>query len=213
MAAFGSPLATPGGQTLAPEPIEGDSLTQFVRSLQNLTGAQGQGIVGAGMQQTGAGLQQTQSGVTAAAPALDFLTKLVRGDQADVTQAAQPQIDEITQQFDQIRNLISQQPRGGGKASVLAETPFRKTEAVERTKGAMRTGAAGELGGLATSMANIGLGEAGVGLGAAGVGTHLEQIAEQMAMERRAQNMGPGSFASQFSTIAQGISGLISAII
>jgi hypothetical protein len=130
--------------------------TTKMNQLQTLTGQEGQSAVSAG-------LSGYQSGVTAAAPALDFLTQLTKGDQGDVTQAAQPQIDQITQQFDQIRNMISMQPRGGGKTTALAEAPFQKAGDIQRTEGAMRTGAAGQLGSLSTNLAGLGLQEAGLG--------------------------------------------------
>jgi hypothetical protein len=107
------------------------------------------------------------SGTDTMAPALQFLTQLTKGDQGDVSQAAQPQIDSITQQFDQIRNMISQQPRGGGKTTALAEAPFQKSAAITRTEGDMRSGAAGQLD-------SAGLGVAGIGLGQEGLGAQLE---------------------------------------
>lgn len=109
------------------------------------------------------GAGTTKEGTNAIAPALDFLTKLTKGDQGDVTQAAQPEIDQITQQFDAIRNMVSLQPRGGGKASVLAESPFQKAGAIQRTEGQMRAGAAGQLGTLGSNLAGIGLSESGLG--------------------------------------------------
>jgi len=116
-----------------------------------------------GASAVGGGLAGYQSGVNAAAPALNFLTQLTKGDQGDVTQAAQPEIDQITQQFDQIRNMTSMQPRGGGKATALAEAPFHKAGAIQRTEGAMRTGAASGLASLSTNLAGLGLNEAGLG--------------------------------------------------
>lgn len=226
---FGS-LATPPGQAPVSEPLGGNmtTLDKFIASMQNLTGAQGQGILGAGLNLTasgtpfvnagtnvaGAGLTQAGSGVAAAAPALDYLTKLVRGDQADVAAAAQPQIDEISQQFDQIRNLVSLQPRGGGKASVLAESPFQKTKAIADVEGQMRTGAAGQLGALSQQIASTGLGEAGVGLGIgqlglgeqgvglslAGLGTGLESTAINAALGKQALNYGQPSALSQLES-------------
>jgi hypothetical protein len=178
-------LATPGGSGLATEPIAGNSLTSFIRSIEGLTGQQGQGILGAGLTGAQAGQQQTQSGVNAAAPALQLLTQLTKGDQGDVTQAAQPQIDQITQQFDQIRNMISMQPRGGGKSTALAEAPFQKAGDIQRTEGTMRTSAAGQLGGLATNLAGIGLSESGLGLQEAGLGTGLESTSANIALQKQ----------------------------
>jgi hypothetical protein len=118
-----------------------------------------------GTSAVGGGLSNFQSGINASAPALDLLTKLTKGDQGDVTQAAQPEIDQITQQFDQIRNMTSMQPRGGGKTTALAEAPFQKAGAIQRTEGAMRTGAASGLASLSTNLAGLGLQEGSLGAG------------------------------------------------
>ncbi len=140
--------------------------------LGSLTGANDIGnwenlFKGQGTSAFGAGQQNILSGTNTIAPALSFLTQLTKGDQGDVSEAAQPQIDSITQQFDQIRNMISQQPRGGGKTTALAEAPFQKSAAITRTEGDMRSGAA-------SSLANTGLGVANLGLGQEGLGANLE---------------------------------------
>lgn len=213
------------GSGLALEPIQGNSLTQFIRSIEGLTAGQGQGILGAGLDTTQqglgltsqglglvpGGLAQAQSGATAAAPALQYLTSMVKGDQADLTQAAQPEIDQISQQFDAVRNLVSQQPRGGGKASVLAESPFQKATAVGNIEANLQANAAPQLGNLATNLAGVGLGEANVGLGAAnvglgeaGVGLGQEQVgqglegeAANIALTKEGQDYGQASGYSQ----------------
>jgi hypothetical protein len=177
------------GSGLALEPISGNSLTQFIRSIEGLTGTQGQNILGQG-------LQEEQSGINAAGPALSFLTNLVKGDQADVTQAAQPQIDQITQQFDAIRNMISLQPRGGGKTTALAEAPFQKAGDIQRTEGAMRTQAAGQLGNLSVQLANLGLGTAGLGEG-------LESLSATTALTKEGQDYSQPSALTQ---VLQGLS-------
>jgi len=181
-------LANPTGASLAPEPVSGNSLTSFIRSIEGLTGAQGQGILGAG-------LSQEQSGVNATAPALDLLTKLTKGDQGDVAQAEQPQIDQITQQFDQIRNMISMQPRGGGKTTALAEAPFQKSGDIQRVEGAARTQATGQLSSLGTNLAGIGLNEAGLG-------ANLETESANIGLTKEGQDY------SQPSALQQVISGL-----
>jgi hypothetical protein len=150
----------------------------------------------------GAGLGQVQSGVNAAAPALNFLTALTQGDQGALTQAAQPEIDQITQQFDQIRNMISMQPRGGGKTSALAEAPFQQAGSIARTEGAMRTGAAGQLGNLASNLAGIGLGEAGLG-------QSLEQQASNIALTKEGQNYGQATPMQTFGQFTAALANLI----
>jgi hypothetical protein len=176
------------GSSLALEPIQGNSLTSFIRSIEGLTGTQGQQLLGQGA-------QTTQSGITALAPALSFLTQLTKGDQGDVTQAAQPQIDQITQQFDAIRNMISMAPRGGGKTTALAEAPFQKAGDIQRTEGQMRTGAAGQLSGLGLGLANLGLSQEGVGAG-------LESESANIALTKEGQDYGQKTALDQ---IAQGL--------
>jgi hypothetical protein len=135
---LGSPLTT--------ENVSGgsNSLDQYIRSIEGITGQQGQSLV--------------SSGTTALSPVLGLLTNLVKGDQGDVTQAAQPEIDQITQQFDQIRNMISLQPRGGGKTSALAEAPFQKSGDIQRTEGQLRSNATAQLGQIGTNLIGAGSG-------------------------------------------------------
>lgn len=188
-----SSLSNPAGSTFstATASAPGGSATgldQSIYGLLGLTGGQGQGILGAGLGTTTGGLAQTQSGVTAAAPALNYLTQLTQGNQASLTQAAQPEIDQISQQFDAVRNLISQQPRGGGKASALAEAPFQQATAVGNVEAGLQSQAASQLGNLSTQLAGVGLGEAGVGLGQEQVGTGLEQEAANIALGKQGLN-------------------------
>ena len=138
-------------------PTGGTNLDQFIASLANLTGGQG--------------LQAFQQGQNTAAPGLQMLSDLAKGDQGDVSQAAQPEIDSITQQFDQIRNMISQQPRGGGKTTTLAEAPFQKSAAITRTEGDMRAGSAGQL--------------AGLGLQEQGLGVNLEDTSANIGLQKQ----------------------------
>lgn len=171
------------GSGLALQEFGGTSLDTFIQSIQDLTGQQGKGILEKGQ-------GQTQQGVNALAPSLDLLTKLTKGDQGDVTQAAQPEIDQITQQFDAIRNMVSLQPRGGGKTSALAEAPFKKAGDIQRTEGAMRTGSAEKLGSLGTNLAGIGLSESGVGTG-------LEGTSASVALGKQGLNYSQPSALEQ----------------
>ena len=172
--------------SLATEPIEGNSLTKFIRSIEGLTGQQGQSILQSGQ-------STTQSGIDSLAPALGLLTQLTKGDQGDVTQAAQPQIDQINQQFDAIRNLVSLQPRGGGKTTALAEAPFQKAGDIQRTEGSTRTGAAGQLGQLGATLAGLGLQQEGIGVG-------LEGTSANIALGKEGQDYSQSSTLSQIES-------------
>lgn len=218
---------------IAYEPIEGDSLTRYVRSMQNMlagTGQdtykkgdktfdvgqnllgsmqgylgkggqtinagqgivssglgmmgdvpgyiqsgtntinQGKGIIGAGGRIIGEGAGQYQSGVNSVAPALDFLTRLVKGDQADITQAIEPEANRIREGFSAARSMVTAQPRGGGKAGVMAEMPFKEQQQIADTAAMMRRIAPGELGNLGTTLAGLGLNQENVGLGVGQLG-------------------------------------------
>lgn len=183
-----------GGFVAQPQ-TGGNPMTNFLQSLENLTGSQGQALVGTGTKTTqnampmiGTGQQTTAGGIEALAPSLDFLTRLVKGDQADVQQAEAPQDHALTEQFAAIRNMISSQPRGGGKASALAELPFKKAETETTNATNARTGAASTLGNIATSLAGIGVQQSGVGLGLANLG--LSESALGLSGEEASANEG-----------------------
>ena len=162
-------------------PTGGTNLDQFIASLANLTGGQG--------------LNAFQQGQNTAAPGLQLLTQLAKGDQGDVSEAAQPQIDSITQQFDQIRNMISQQPRGGGKTTALAEAPFQKSAAITRTEGDMRQGAAGQL--------------AGLGLQQEGIGAGLENESANIGLQKQGLDYGQQTPFQMATSAANSLANLI----
>jgi hypothetical protein len=180
------------------EPVVGDSLNKAVKSGYDT-------LTKIGDEQYAAGKQNTQAGVGGMAPVLQYLTQLTKGDQADVNQATQPQVNQIKDSFSAIRNMISQQPRGGGKAGVLAEQGSQQQKQVGDLQQGARAGAAGQLGQLSSTLAGIGL-EQGA------MGEKASSAADQATLTRRAQNMGPGSFASQFSSEMNAISNMASAL-
>jgi hypothetical protein len=195
--AFGSYAPTGGNYSGSSfyEPVVGDSLNKAMKSgADNLTKI--------GEQQYSAGKTNTSSGMSAMAPVMQYLTQLTKGDQADVNQATQPQVNQIKDSFSAIRNMISQQPRGGGKAGVLAEQGSQQQKQVGDLQQGARSGAAGQLGQLSGTLAGLGIQQMGLGDEA----THQ---ADAATMLRRAQDMGPGSFATQFNSIAQGIQALV----
>jgi hypothetical protein len=188
-----NPNATPFVENLS-----GDDMTKFMRSQNNQ-----EAVAGAGA--TSTGTQTTQSGLGALGPVLAQLSGLVKGDQADISQATQPAANQIKDSFAAIRNMISQQPRGGGKAGVLAEAPYKAATAVGDMQQKARTDATGQLGGLSMQLAGLGVNEQELGLQAT-------QDAASNNLARRNQDMTSGSFASQFGNIAGGIAGMTGAV-
>jgi hypothetical protein len=159
-----------------PQPItSNDPMSNFLHSMQNLGVAQGQ-------QNLQTGGATTAQGLGAMAPVLNYLTALTRGDQGDVTQSMQPEINRIKDSFSAARQMISQAPRGGGKAGVLAEAPYQETKQIGDLAAQARQGATGQLGTLANQLA-------GLGLDISNLGLNQEQLSQTGALTQRQQNV------------------------
>jgi hypothetical protein len=170
-------------------------MANFLQSTENKEATTGASTLGKG-------LKGAESAQGALGPVMSYLSALTRGDQADISQAIQPEANRIRDSFSAVRNMISGQPRGGGKTSSLAESGFQQERQIGDTAAALRSKAPGELGSLA-------LGLAGQQLGEAQLGAELMSRSQEIALGQRGQNVGPGSFASQFNQISQGISALV----
>ena len=192
---------TPTGQ-LGYEPVTGDqdSLTQFVRSEQNLTGSAGAGAFNAGT-------NTFQSGVSDLQPSVDYFKRLLGGDRSEILSALGPETDTITSQFDQIRKMAAQGPRGGGSASTLVQAPQEETKQISNLISQARTGAATNLASTAGAEAGLGLSEQGVGL--QGLLGSL-----QAALNRRGQNIQENANTMQLiGDLGKGIGSLIGGLI
>jgi hypothetical protein len=177
------------------EPVTGNSLTQFLRSIGNQAGATAGTDTTAGQNTFGQGIQQLD-------PAISYFSKLL-GSNSDLTSALEPQLDPISQQFDNIRNAISSsQPRGGGTASTFAQAPFQEAATKAQIAQQARSQAATGLTTAATDEAGLGAQEQGIGLQALG-----ESLQEGLGRENI--DTGQGSFGSQFDQVSQGLATLI----
>lgn len=190
------------------EPIEGDSLTKYVRSAANTLTNAGTKLLNQGDATVNQGKQQYGAGVASAAPALDYLTRLVKGDQADISQAIQPEADRIRDSFAAVRNMISSQPRGGGKAGVMAEAPYKEAEQIGELASNARSGAVQPLSQLAATLAGLGLNQQNVGVYQTQVGEQALGTGYQGQLTRRGQNIEGGT-TRNFATFAQGLNALI----
>lgn len=217
------------------QPGSNNPMAAYLQSVENLTGQQGQSLVGAGQGLIGAGqseysqsgpsisggMQTTASGTSAMAPGLDYLTRLVKGDQADVNQAIAPEEQRLNDQYSAIRNMISSGPRGGGKEAALAAAPYQKADTEAGLISQKRQAAAGELGQEASTLAGIGLQESGLGLNIGELGLNESQlglgesslgITETLsgltaALTQRGQNVNQQN--NNLTLLTQGLSGLI----
>lgn len=147
-----------------------DSITQFFRSFENKQAQSGIAKDVTGQEGYAEGVQGLDKSQADLQPAIDYFTKLLSGDRATVTSAAQPQVDQIGQQFDAVRSMTSLNPRGGGGASARAKSPTDQiaqiTALINQLRGSAATGltaATGQEAGTANSRGQLGLAESGLG--------------------------------------------------
>jgi hypothetical protein len=170
----------------------------------------------AGTEQYTSGRDTTQQGVQATGdllkssgdfqPIIDQFRRLLSGDTTALMQEEQPQADVIGQQFSQVRRMISDQPRGGGKTSQVAQLPVQQIGQISNLLANARNSApaglqsalaakAGVTSDAAQKLLGTGLSETGAGIGAAGSSANI-------AMGGRAQdiNQQQHSFFTQIKT-------------
>jgi hypothetical protein len=144
----------------------------------------------AGTEQYTQGRDTTTKGVGELQPVYDYFKSLLSGDTKSLMDVIQPQADVISQQFNQVRSMIGDQARGGGKTSTLAELPIEQIKALAGLIGGARSTAAQNAGQVASTTANIGNQLTGQGLSAA-------TNAANLALAGRNQDLGH-SFQSNF---------------
>lgn len=219
------PTATPTGKTgVATEPIEGDSMTRLMRSFLNMLGLSGEGAFNFGGQLLGsggdvfkAGGDVFSKGVESFKAPQDYWSKILGGDKQAMTEAIAPESEALSDQYAAAsRAAETSGPRGGYRAATMANLPFAKARDIGDLYQKLRPQAASQLTGIAQALSQLGLGQEGVGIGEQQVGiseqqTGLDAIVKALSglLERRGQNMGIGSFASQFKNVAEALSALI----
>lgn len=198
MASFFPGLTPPPATASAPanEAISGDSLTQFIRSLQNYLENQGSASYGYGQQLTGQAAGGLNTANTTLQPSTDYWTKLLSGDPATMANAVAPTANAINTQFDtQARQAAMSGPRGGYQATNLANLPWQKAATIGGLYQSLQPQAAAGLSqnaGIQGSLAQI-LGQ--LGLGTSQLGAGLSNDAANLALGRRGQNVAQSNAA------------------
>lgn len=127
-----------------PEPIEGNSMTQYLRSMNNWSGNSGQNVFNTGGQMAG------QSG--------DYWSKIVSGNPAAIAQAMAPTINATNASYKQQQDQVNQfAPMGGGRANQMAQLPFQRAGAISNIIAQAQPFAAQQLGALGTTEQQTGL--------------------------------------------------------
>lgn len=147
---------------ISTEPISGDSLTQFLRSMTNSTASGGQNLLNTG-------------GDILSKPT-NYYGGILAGNTADIMNAMSPEINAARAQYQAARRGVDQfAPMGGGRASTMASLPFQQAGTVSNIIAQARPQAA-------NAMTGIGMGEQQIGLQAL-------QDALNAILQRRGQNV------------------------
>ena len=177
MGAFANPLGNAPG--LTPEPIQGNSLTQYLRSLTNYGGNTGSSLLSSGTGMTG--------------QAADYWSGILSGNPTALASAMQPEITAASQQYNAARQQANTfAPSGGGRSSLMAQLPFQQAGTVSNIIAQARPQAAQQL-------ANLGLGTAG--LGGNLLGLTLNSILGERGQDMQQQNANMGFLTSGLSSL------------
>jgi hypothetical protein len=175
-----------GNYGLMPQPVgAGDNdLTRYQRSLTNLLGGTGpgllqtgQGLLGGGVDITQGGLDVTKTGLQTLDVPLDFYKKLLAGDPSATTSALAPTAANIAQitagATDQAARGL---PGGGYRAATMAGLPFAQAAQLGNAALALQPMAAKEIAGIGGEQAQIGKGISETGLDLGKLSTILTQF-------------------------------------
>lgn len=201
----GSNPANPTVGSLAVEPIEGDSLTQYIRSLTNYAGAKGEQeintgdqLLGWGADIAGLGLGTTGWGLSQFEKPIDYWKQILEGDPQRMTQtvAAMPELRQLHQASEgAMRGAETTMARGGYRSSTLANQPFEKSGKIADLYTNLRPTAANQLTSIGTTIGGLGLGQQQVGLGQQQIGLGQQGLGQTMLLQalaglltRRGQN-------------------------
>lgn len=220
MGSFSVPLQQPPSYTaptVQTEPIEGNSLTQYIRSLANLLAGQGQQTLNTGQQNVQSGIQGTANAAKTVNPAVDYWTKLLSGDHSKVAEALAPEIQAIQSQDAQaLQQSTTMAGRGGGRTQTLQQQPFNTAAKVENlvssarpTAAAALPGIAGLQGQLAGQVGQLGAGQSQLGAGflQLGAGTQLG-VRGQDVQQDNANKSFVGNLIQPFVNLGADATGL-----
>lgn len=157
------------------EPVEGDSLTQFLRSTFN-------NISNQGTQARTAGTNLTQMGVQGLAGPTSYYSDILSGDPTATARALAPTSNVISKNYDQAAQTSAQRmPRGGVSSVMQAELPFQKAAAINTNAEQLQPMAAQQLTGISQTLSQLGLNQQQIA-------NILDSLGVQGQLERRNQN-------------------------
>lgn len=185
------------GIPLAVQPIQGDSLTQYFRSLSNQTGQTGAGAFNTGMKtfeqgvgaipgaqsSAGAGFDTITKALGTLGPAADYWNAILKGGPA-ATAAIAPYATQVGQNYaNATSSAQSMLPRGGYSSTVQAQLPFAQARDVNNSLLQLQPLAAGKVQDVATTQGNLGTAQGNIG----GIQGMLAQILTSAGLGQEGQ--------------------------
>ncbi len=216
------------------EPIEGDSLTQFLRSMFNQGSQQYNNLLNGGTQGVGQAMDtssllsggagqsmDTLANMMRGGPqAVDYYSKILSGNKAAMMDAASPEIQNVNANFNQAQRQAGQYaPMGGGRANLMSQLPLQRAAAIGNIFQNVRPQAAQQLGALgmssASQLGNMGMSAlnlfGNLGMGQQGMGRDILGLILSGQLQRRGQNVNETdankSLAGQLGSSAIGAFG------
>ena len=177
--------------TISTEPLTGDSLSQYFKSMTNMLGQGGQETFNTGQRGYAAGVQDF-------GPALDYWNSILSGNKSQMESAIAPEKNDILSQYRAKRKqLAASGSRSGGTNEAVAQSEFSQAGDVASLLQKLRPQAAAGESEIAGKIAQLGLGESEMGsqqwMAALQAATNLSQ----QGVEKRGQDIGI------FSTLAK----------
>jgi hypothetical protein len=188
---------------LATEPVTGNSLTQYLRSMTNLFGTQGEQTFSSGQQQYQAGLQDF-------GPSMQYWQNILSGNKAEMESAIAPEKEGILERYRAARKKISQTgARGGGTNEAVAQSEFSQAGDTAKLLQQLRPQAAQQSAQIASQVANLGLNESNLGLTSLtaalqGILSERGQDINQQTSNLQMLSAGLGQVFSQVYHVAMG---------
>lgn len=137
----------------------------------------------AGGEQYTSGRNRIEEGQQTLNPAESYFRRLLSGDQNELMSAVAPEIDNISSNFAAVRRMIADQPRGGGKTSVLAQLPVQQAQSVSNLISGARRQAPEGLQAISNARTGAGIAQMGQGLNAAGTSASLGLYGRQQDIQ------------------------------
>lgn len=132
-----------------------------------------------------------RQGQLGTAQAMKYYGGLLSGNRQRMVEQLQPELDQVNQGYQQAREKLMLQPRGGGRSAAMTDQIFKQQQDVNNLFIGGRRNAVDKLANLSGQVTNTGFGMANAGMGGAeGIMNNMWGIEQDQG--RNAQGLGAG---------------------